>query len=139
MTKDSNSRKAERAIQLVEQRERKEGRDVKRARLGSGYDLISRDARGHTRKIEVKGTAKPDLAIPDMAETEFDRNRRLKATHLYVIANIKRRPKLYKIRRGDLDHVLRGNSLKKLIRWRVPEPAQKSLRHKIKGEVLRIN
>ncbi|MDR4469544.1 MAG: DUF3883 domain-containing protein [Nitrospira sp.] len=136
MAKDSNAWKAARAIEYVEAYERKKGRRVKRGRWGCGYDLTSRGRRGAIRRIEVKGSRKPKLVIPDLASSEFTKTKRLKATHLYVVANLHRKPTLYVISRSRLAHVTRVKGLKQLRRWRVPESAQRLLRDDIHGEVL---
>ena len=134
---DSNNQKAKRAVRLVAKYEHKNGRTVVPAQRRSGYDLVSRGKRGHIRTIEVKGTKKPTLAIPDLAETEFGRNKQLKATHLYVVSNIDRKPKLYIVSRSELAHaIIRAKGLKQLIRWRVPGSAQKLLRDSIQEESL---
>lgn len=137
MAKDSNTRTAEKAMKSVKEYERNRGRKLESAR-GSGYDLISRGKGGSPRRIEVKGTKKRILVIPDMHETEFDKKQRLKATHLYVVADIYRRPTLYIVSRAQLARAIRatGKGLKKLIKWRVREPVQKRLRVFIKEEVL---
>lgn len=136
MAKDSNAWKAARAIEYVEAYEKKKGRRVTRGRWGCGYDLTSRGSRGSIRKIEIKGSKKPRLVIPDLASSEFDKAKRLKATHLYVVANLHRKPTLYVISRSQLARVTRAKGLKKLRRWRVPESAQRLLRDVIHGEVL---
>lgn len=136
MAKDSNAWKAERAIEYVEEYEWKKGRRVERGRRGCGYDLTSRGRRGVIRRIEVKGSRKPRLVIPDLASSEFTKAKLLKATHLYVVANLHRKPTLYVISRARLARVTRVKGLKPLRRWRVPESAQCLLRDVIPGEVL---
>lgn len=89
---------ARKAVKLVLDYEKKHGRtvvDVQSDRKFRGFDIFSfsKDKKD-IRTIEVKGTAGD--GIPDCFETEFTRDKRLIATHMYVVSykNINK-PTLY--------------------------------------------
>jgi hypothetical protein len=82
---DSISRKA---VKFVIGYERKNDRDAIDMQTNSsfkGFDVLSfsKDKKD-IRSIEVKGT-QIDNGIPDLFETELTRNKKLIATHLYVV------------------------------------------------------
>jgi hypothetical protein len=56
-----------------------------------GYDLIVHKPNQGSIKIEVKGCTRP-WGIPDLYETEFDKDKRLVADFLYVIYFLNREP-----------------------------------------------
>lgn len=96
MIMDSVSKKA---IDFVIQYEIKQGRnvlDVQTNKNFRGFDIFSfsKDKKD-IRTIEVKGTTRKN-GIPDCFETEFTRNKKLIATHMYVVnfVNLKK-PDLY--------------------------------------------
>lgn len=66
-----------------EERNGREPRDVSRGRKFPGIDIISFDGEGDFRSIEVKATK--GSGIPDAFETEFTRQLKFVATHLYVV------------------------------------------------------
>ena len=94
---NSLSRKA---VRFVINYERKRGRrvvDVQSNGKFRGFDLFSfsKDKKD-IRTIEVKGTA--GKGIPDCFETEFTRNKKLMATHMYVVCfENPKKPILYTI------------------------------------------
>jgi hypothetical protein len=77
-----------RAVQFVIDYEIHQGRevvDVQTNKGFKGFDLFSFSKdKSDIRTIEVKGTAKKN-GIPDFFETEFTREKKLIATHLYVV------------------------------------------------------
>lgn len=79
---------ARKAVRFVIKYEEKQGRevvDVQSDRKFRGFDLFSFSAnKKDIRTIEVKGTK--SNGIPDCFETEFTRNKRLIATHMYVVS-----------------------------------------------------
>ena len=90
------------AIEYVKNYERKEGREVKDVqndRKYNGLDLISKN--GAVRKIEVKGTTKEKF-FPGFLGTEFTNNKKLKATHLYVVHIKNNKYALYIIPRSKI-------------------------------------
>lgn len=90
------------AIQFVKLYEERAGRrviDVQTNGKFKGFDLFSfsRENEEDIRTIEVKGT-KSANGIPDCYETEFTKNKRLIATHMYVVSFYDpQKPILYKI------------------------------------------
>jgi hypothetical protein len=130
----SNKEVANLAVEHVIRYERGAGRRVTKANHRSGYDLVSRGRGGPVRYIEVKGTAKSHFTIPDMAASEFDEKGFLKASHLYVVANLPERAMLYRVSREKLYAAGRVVMLRRL---RVPTKVQKLLRAWLKGKRLR--
>lgn len=94
-----------RAIEFVLEYEKSKSRepeDVSRGRLFHGFDIISRNNTGEiVRLIEVKGSTKKQ-SIPDAYETEFSRDLKLIATHLYLVGSIEKEPILYIIPREKI-------------------------------------
>jgi hypothetical protein len=58
-------------------------RNVSRDRKFVGYDILSKSSDGKALKIEVKSTF--GKGIPDAYESEFSKDLRFVATHLYVV------------------------------------------------------
>jgi len=78
---------ARKAVRFVLEYEKKNGRnvvDVQSDKKFRGFDVFSfsKDKKD-IRTIEVKGTERS--GIPDCFETEFTRDKRLIATHMYVV------------------------------------------------------
>lgn len=96
MITDNVSKKA---IDFVVQYEIKQGRnvlDVQTNKNFRGFDIFSfsKDKK-EIRTIEVKGTTRKN-GIPDCFETEFTRNKKLIATHMYVVNFVNlEKPDLY--------------------------------------------
>jgi len=81
---NSISRKAVNFVLDYEKNRGNEVVDVQTRGEFRGFDLFSfSNDKIDIRTIEVKGTQKD--GIPDMFETEVTRNRKLIATHLYVV------------------------------------------------------
>lgn len=96
MITDNVSKKA---IDFVVQYEIKQGRnvlDVQNNKSFRGFDIFSFSKdRKEIRTIEVKGTTRKN-GIPDCFETEFTRNKKLIATHMYVVNFVNfEKPDLY--------------------------------------------
>lgn len=67
-----------------------------------GYDFLFVYKDGHREKVEVKGNEE-DRGIPDVRTSEFDKDLRLKADFLYLVAFAKRpQRKVYIIPRGEI-------------------------------------
>lgn len=127
----STSRKA---VELILKYERDRGfkpLDVSRNRTFIGYDIISRGPDDEVRLIEVKGTSH-EWGIPDMVDTEFTPRLTLLATHLYVVGNITKTPKLYIVPRKDL----KPEYLEKKITYHVKRAFQNQLPEKYFIKVL---
>jgi len=78
-----------------------------------GFDLISIGKGNDIKTIEIKGTT--GKGIPDAFETEFTRNKRLIATHLYVVYFENDKPKkLYIIPNS----VIKPEHLKEVIHYK---------------------
>lgn len=93
------------AFEIVEEYEKSLGRNViNRQGDGVGYDILShkgKKKRKDIRTIEVKGTTKRGL-FPGFYGSEFDVNRNLIATHLYLVCFYEYKPSLYIIPRGKI-------------------------------------
>ena len=79
---------ANKAVKFAIEYEKNKNRrviDVQSNRDFNGFDIISISKDGkNVKTIEVKGTTKEN-GIPDCFETEFTRNKKLVATHMYVV------------------------------------------------------
>ncbi|MDP2709428.1 MAG: hypothetical protein Q8O93_05320 [bacterium] len=82
---ESLSRTAVRFVADYEMKNDRQIIDVQSNKNFKGFDLISisKDSKD-IKTIEIKGTTR-DRGIPDAFETEFSRNKKLIATHLYVV------------------------------------------------------
>lgn len=110
---------SKKAIFFVERYERKQGREVinvQHNQAFKGFDLISISKnKKDIRTIEVKGTIK-EKGIPDCFETEFTRNKKLIATHMYVVSYINlEKPILYIIPAS----VFKPEHLKETLHYRI--------------------
>lgn len=81
---NSVSRKAVKFVFDYEKKQKRDVVDVQANGKFRGFDLFSfsKDKKD-IRTIEVKGTEKG--GIPDCFETEFSKNKKLIATHLYLV------------------------------------------------------
>ena len=92
--------------------------DAQNVRNLKGFDLISiSNDKKSVKLIEVKGT-KTENAIPDFFETEFTRQKRLIATHLYIV------------------HITQDNSTLHIIESKniKPEYVEETRRYRIKSK-----
>ena len=81
---ESISRKAVRFVVKYEKKQGREALDMQTDPKFKGFDILSfSEDKKDIRAIEVKGTQ--TKGIPDMFETEVTRNKKLIATHLYVV------------------------------------------------------
>lgn len=109
------------AVKFVVDYEKKQGRivvDVQSNRKFRGFDIFSfsKDNRD-IRTIEIKGTR--GSGIPDCFETEFTREKRLIATHMYVVSyENANSPVLYTIPAS----AFKSKHLKKTIHYRISTP-----------------
>lgn len=83
---DSVSRKAVKIVMECETNQGREPVDMQSNPRFKGFDVLSfsKDKKD-IRVIEVKGTASPNLGIPDLYENELTRSGKLVATHLYLV------------------------------------------------------
>ena len=115
---NSLSRKA---VRFAIDFEEKNGRmvvDVQSDRKFRGFDIFSfsKDKKD-IRTIEVKGTA--GKGIPDCFETEFTRDKRLIATHMYVVSyENEEKPKLFAIPAS----AFKPEHLKTTIHYKISSP-----------------
>ncbi len=82
---DSVSRKAVRFVMDYEKNHDRNVVDVQTNKNFRGFDIFSfSEDKKDIRTIEVKGTERKN-GIPDCFETEFTRQKKLIATHMYVV------------------------------------------------------
>ena len=107
-----------RAIELVACHYRKLGWQVvdvsRRGGEHAGIDLIAKRA-GEILKLEVKGSSKPYIGIPDLYDSEVDEHRKLRADFLCVAYFPPDRPERLAIIQRDFIH---PESLTKKISYR---------------------
>ncbi len=131
---DSISRKA---VSYVIEYEKKQGRhtlDVQSNGKFRGFDVFSfsKDKKD-IRTIEVKGTA--GKGIPDCFETEFTRNKKLIATHMYVVCFINpKKPILYTIPASAFLH----EHLKETIHYKISSTFITKILPKYKAEKIEV-